>query len=140
MNEPLIDLFAASDVAQVGGKAAALARAHAAGHPVPPGLVVTVAGCAALGDEALALALGDAIARLGPGPFAVRSSACVEDGAERSWAGQLESELGVAGSRMGRGRRRNRARARAPSSCSAWWPPAPRAWRSRQILARASAA
>ncbi len=98
MNEPLIDLFAASDVAQVGGKAAALARAHAAGHPVPPGLVVTVAGCAALGDEALALALRDAIARLGPGPFAVRSSACVEDGAERSWAGQLESELGVAAS------------------------------------------
>jgi hypothetical protein len=38
----------------------------------------------------------DALAALGPGPFAVRSSARAEDGAEHSHAGQFDTFLNVA--------------------------------------------
>jgi pyruvate,water dikinase len=40
-------------------------------------------------------AVGQALDVLGPGPYAVRSSAVVEDSAETSWAGQFDSVLGV---------------------------------------------
>ncbi|MEZ5304111.1 MAG: PEP/pyruvate-binding domain-containing protein [Verrucomicrobiales bacterium] len=40
-------------------------------------------------------AIREAAARLGTGPFAVRSSAQAEDGAEHSFAGQFESFLNV---------------------------------------------
>jgi pyruvate,water dikinase len=45
-------------------------------------------------DAALAAALADAVRALGPGPFAVRSSAAGEDGGRHSFAGQFESVLG----------------------------------------------
>ena len=40
-------------------------------------------------------AIARRVARLGPGPFAVRSSACEEDGGEFSFAGVLLTRLGV---------------------------------------------
>lgn len=79
---------------QVGGKAWSLARAGRAGFPTPPGIVVTATSARA-DVAALAASLDDALARLGEGPFAVRSSAIAEDGSSRSFAGQLETELGV---------------------------------------------
>jgi len=86
-----------SDVACVGGKAAALAMLTAKGFPVPP--FVTVAG-AAFDDGGLTdagrMALCAALDTVGPGPFAVRSSGQDEDGARHSYAGQFLSRLGVA--------------------------------------------
>lgn len=90
----VIDLQEVSPADLVGAKAAPLAHAAAAGHRVPPGVVLTTAafraGLAAIGDE-----LEAAVRGLGEGPFAVRSSAVAEDGILRSFAGQLETELGV---------------------------------------------
>ncbi|BCJ77152.1 hypothetical protein CS0771_66960 [Catellatospora sp. IY07-71] len=74
-----------------GGKAAALAVLLRAGLPVPDGFVVT-------GPSADEAAVTAALARLGPGPYAVRSSGLGEDGAAASFAGQLETVLGVRGS------------------------------------------
>ena len=89
------------DVSQLGGKAYALAQLAAAGFPVPAFFAITPEACVA--NEALALsstlrtdiyealqALGDSDTR-----FAVRSSAVEEDGADNSFAGQLESFLFV---------------------------------------------
>ncbi|MFO0630411.1 MAG: PEP/pyruvate-binding domain-containing protein [Polyangiales bacterium] len=63
----------------------------AAGHGVPEGFVVPP-GMALAGAEGH---IADALAALGEGPFAVRSSAVHEDGLARSFAGQLETALGV---------------------------------------------
>lgn len=96
--------------AVAGGKATALARLAAAELPVPRWFTVTPAAfTASLGgrsvDEALAspapapevaAAIAQAIAAFPAGTvFAVRSSAVDEDGAEHSFAGQLESFLNV---------------------------------------------
>ncbi|QZO01163.1 PEP/pyruvate-binding domain-containing protein [Chenggangzhangella methanolivorans] len=80
----------------VGGKAAALTALLREGLPVPPFFValapdgfeqgLSLADCRAI-DEALA--------EIQPGPFAVRSSARDEDGAEHSHAGQFLSLLDV---------------------------------------------
>ena len=84
----------------------------AAGYPVPPFIVVTTAALRAMIGEAsvdrdeidalpippgLHDQLTDALATagLGDGPFAVRSSAVGEDGADLSYAGQFESLLFV---------------------------------------------
>lgn len=80
---------AAADAAAAGGKARALARASAAGFAVPPFFVVP-SGLAP-DPESLAAAL----ASLGPGPYAVRSSGLAEDGTEASHAGQFDSLLNV---------------------------------------------
>lgn len=72
----------------MGGKAAGLALLVRQGLPVPPFFVV-------LPEEDLA-GLDAALADLGPGPYAVRSSALAEDGARHSFAGQLQSVLGAA--------------------------------------------
>ncbi len=80
---------AQADTSTAGGKGRALARASAAGFAVPPFFVVPSAE--APDAEALTAALAD----LGPGPFAVRSSGLAEDGAEASHAGQFESLLNV---------------------------------------------
>ncbi len=92
--DAVLDLEAATDRATAGGKASSLARAARAGHPVPAGFVVT-APAAAVGARAIAAQVETALSRLGDGPFAVRSSAVAEDGAARSFAGQLETELDV---------------------------------------------
>ncbi len=80
-----------------GGKARALARLTQAGYPVPPGLVLLPR---AFVDDDLTTngraALASALRRLGPGPFAVRSSALAEDSATASFAGAFETVLDVA--------------------------------------------
>ena len=84
-----------ADVPEVGGKAASLGELLAGGARVPDGLVLPVGfDAASLQDRRAALA--EAAAELGPGPFAVRSSAVAEDGAARSFAGMFETVLGVA--------------------------------------------
>lgn len=77
-----------------GGKAAALASLMAAGAPVPAGFVVPAGTTHASVDarQTDILASFDALdARF----VAVRSSAVAEDGTHASWAGQLETVLGV---------------------------------------------
>ena len=84
---PRLDEIGDGDRDRVGGKAFALARLRRAGLPVPDGFVVP-AGAGADGSvDAACAALG--------GPFAVRSSAAGEDGAEASFAGQYRTELDV---------------------------------------------
>ncbi|HET6572164.1 MAG TPA: PEP/pyruvate-binding domain-containing protein [Fimbriiglobus sp.] len=99
----LLFLDAITDAALLGGKAAGLARLTAAGLPVPPGFVLTTDAYRRLhaagirSDPAFAQSVLDAYRRLGGGPVAVRSSAVGEDSADSSFAGQLETRLGVAG-------------------------------------------
>lgn len=86
-----------------GGKARALAELTAARlGRVPPLLAVLPAACDWNGRDlpdhpapAVARAILEALPSLGPGPYAVRSSALDEDGAEHSFAGQLDSFLNV---------------------------------------------
>ena len=79
---------------RIGGKAAALAALSIAGFPVPEWYALTPAAYRA--DAAsLREALARELERLGPGPYAVRSSAIDEDGRGHSFAGQLESYLFV---------------------------------------------
>lgn len=77
---------AARDAASVGGKARTLGAALARGLAVPSGVVL--APDEAVDPRAI-------VSELGPGPYAVRSSAPHEDGADRSWAGQLASVIPV---------------------------------------------
>ena len=91
-----VPLHAAHDPLEFGGKAAQLGAALRAGLLVPEGFglhhdfVAAVAG----GDAAACAALDAACATL-PGPFAVRSSAIGEDGADASFAGQHATLLNV---------------------------------------------
>jgi phosphohistidine swiveling domain-containing protein len=85
-----IDL-ARADRPECGGKARGLARLIAAGLRVPAGVVIV--GARSAGD----LDSLDAIARLGSGKLAVRSSARGEDGEQASYAGQYLSVLEVEG-------------------------------------------
>jgi rifampicin phosphotransferase len=84
---------------EIGGKAAALAVAEAAGFNVPPWFVVRAPS---IGEEGLSTPLIDAIRRevstLAPNGevLAVRSSAVDEDGALHSFAGQFDTFLYVA--------------------------------------------
>ncbi|MFM8945018.1 MAG: PEP/pyruvate-binding domain-containing protein [Actinomycetota bacterium] len=84
------DLSRPLDARRHGGKAANLHRLVALGYPVPAARVVDVAVLA--DPHALDLSWVDP-ARA----YAVRSSASVEDGAERSFAGQFATVLDVRG-------------------------------------------
>jgi rifampicin phosphotransferase len=89
----------ARDVARVGGKAASLARLAAAGFNPPAFFAVAADAFDANGLKSdVHTAFDAALARLGTGPYAVRSSGRAEDGAEHSHAGQFLSKLNVAAS------------------------------------------
>ncbi len=86
----IVDAASAADDPAAGGKARALGRLVGLGHRVPAFFVIT-------GDDLPeASDLMQAAAALGPGPYAVRSSALQEDGVEHSHAGQYQSLLDVA--------------------------------------------
>ncbi len=92
----VLDEAARLSVEQAGGKAAALAQL-AANFPVPDFFVISAEAFMTRGLRAAAKREVDAaLEALGDGPFAVRSSAREEDGAEGSHAGQFETELNVA--------------------------------------------
>ncbi|MET9496586.1 PEP/pyruvate-binding domain-containing protein [Streptomyces sp. NPDC006552] len=107
-----LDDPAALDPAEVGAKAAVLARMRRAGFPVPDGWVFTARAMAAhtaaldtpsagaVRERALdaraAAAVADVARRL-PGALAVRSSGIDEDGASASHAGQYATVLDVRG-------------------------------------------
>ncbi len=82
----------ARNVDDVGGKAAALSRLAENGF-APPAFFVIRAD--AFDTGAPLQGLPDALADLGAGPFAVRSSARQEDGAAHSHAGQFDTLLNV---------------------------------------------
>ncbi len=88
-SQPIV-LAGALDALRCGHKASTLAALRNAGHNVPDGFVIPVGGLCS--PEALREALG----RLGPGPYAVRSSGVEEDLASASFAGQYDTVLGVA--------------------------------------------
>lgn len=86
----------------VGTKAATLAHLAARGYQVPRGFVVTATACHWIGeaDEFPQNVWADILAHLkqvGDGPLAVRSSALAEDLADKSYAGQYDTVLGVEG-------------------------------------------
>ncbi|MEX5727173.1 phosphohistidine swiveling domain-containing protein [Rhodovulum iodosum] len=90
----------ARDPAVAGGKAAALARLSEVGFAVPPFCVLPAEAMdelctGTLSEAALGHALAEAATRLGPGSFAVRSSARAEDSEADSHAGQFDSVLNV---------------------------------------------
>lgn len=80
-----------------GGKATNLAKLAQAGYPVPAGAVLLPKAfdqdqLTAAGSTALSAILQ----QLGPGPYAIRSSALAEDSASASFAGAYESLLDIA--------------------------------------------
>lgn len=77
------------DYSRLGGKGSALARLGKCGFAIPEWFAVP-ADAAWTREE-----LPQAVARLGAGPFAVRSSGTTEDGADHSFAGQFDSYLNV---------------------------------------------
>ena len=89
-----LDAVRPEDGARVGGKGAGLAALLAAGFRVPAGFVLTTDAISA-GEGEVRAALEHALAALGDGPWAVRSSAVGEDSAEASFAGQYETVLDV---------------------------------------------
>ena len=106
----LVQLYEAHDAAIHGGKAASLARMIANGFRVPSGVVISdamfqahLAKChAAPGslqeialESSLAEALAGCMGSNGQHLVAVRSSAVGEDSAAHSFAGQLDTVLGV---------------------------------------------
>jgi len=95
----LVHMRETASPAALGAKAWALASAQRAGLPVPEGFVLTPAACAGDGtlDASVHAALATALRALCPHgeSVAVRSSAIDEDGAQLSFAGQLESHLFV---------------------------------------------
>ncbi|QJE94581.1 PEP/pyruvate-binding domain-containing protein [Luteolibacter luteus] len=87
-------LFPGTSSSRFGGKGAALAKLGEAGFDVPAWFAVPPEATWETGD------LTNALAQVGEGPFAVRSSATMEDGAGHSFAGQFETFLEVPASEV----------------------------------------
>jgi pyruvate,water dikinase len=90
------------DPALTGGKAAALARAAAAGLDTLPGVVLTTAFCRSIDEGAEVAqhaAVREAFERAGgdASSLVARSSSVVEDTATSSMAGQFDSIVGISG-------------------------------------------
>ena len=81
----LLALDAATDAGTCGHKAATLAQLRHLGFDVPDGFVIPAGVLATRDDVAVALA------RLGDGPVAVRSSGLAEDLPDASFAGQYDT-------------------------------------------------
>jgi len=81
-----------ADAPALGGKVNGLVRLVRASCRVPPFFAISAE---LTGADPLREQVSAALAALGDGPYAVRSSAAAEDGASASWAGQFESVLGV---------------------------------------------
>lgn len=107
---PRLDVGSGVPLEALGSKAANLARAAANGFPVPPGFVVTAAALTELGAT-LDAALLESARALGPGPFAVRSSAASEDLPDASYAGMYETSLNIEPAGLGEAVRRGFAAA-----------------------------
>ena len=95
----LLALDAATDAGTCGHKAATLALLRNLGFDVPDGFVIP-AGVQASRDDIAA-----ALAQLGDGPVAVRSSGLAEDLPDASFAGQYDTLLNVLGAEAVAGRR-----------------------------------
>lgn len=94
-DEPVLKGAAARDRRLAGGKGAVLAELATA-FPVPPFFVVPPSAFEPEGlAEPVRRAVEAAVAELGDGPFAVRSSGVEEDGASAAHAGQFETRLNV---------------------------------------------
>ncbi|MCI0458548.1 MAG: hypothetical protein L0Z62_16415, partial [Gemmataceae bacterium] len=99
------DQIGPDDGPSVGAKGLNLALLSRAGFPVPPGFCITTTAYRRWRDQPLQTAtaftvpLAEAYQQLGGGPVAVRSSATLEDRATTSFAGQLDTFLGVTGAR-----------------------------------------
>jgi rifampicin phosphotransferase len=87
----LLTLDEATDASRCGQKAASLAMLRGLGFEIPDGFVIPVGASPAHTEIAAALA------RLGGGAVAVRSSGVAEDLADASFAGQYETVLAVRG-------------------------------------------
>lgn len=96
----VLEMDAAGDVAQAGGKAAALTRLKTAGFAPPAFFVIRSEAFSSSATEPVLVddardQIESAVAKLGPGPFAVRSSGRAEDGIDKSHAGQFLSLLNI---------------------------------------------
>jgi pyruvate,water dikinase len=92
----VVPLAAADDHSVFGSKAVGLGDATRGGLPVPPGVALSgpVVEAVASGEDDAIKQVAESVGSL-DGPFAVRSSAVGEDGADASFAGQHVTLLNV---------------------------------------------
>src|SRR3954451_521940 len=92
----VVPLAEAHDHSVFGSKAVGLGDAIRGGVPVPPGFALSgpTVDAVASGEQSVITQLAESVGSLAP-PFAVRSSAVGEDGADASFAGQHITLLNV---------------------------------------------